>query len=428
MKKQVKILTLILCLALCLPFFVSCGAEPLITYEDRSLSVNVYEFLLSRMKGTLAYYGYEVDKPSFWKTVVSLKDGTTYNDYFCATIMQQATYYVIADRLFDEQGLKLSSEDEKKVDDLLAAYVKRAGSKSKLNAELKEFGVNYDILREIYILEAKIELLKEHLYGKNGEKIDVTVKEEYYNENYVAFKQIFLATYDYVTDKDRFGDTVYYTDEKHKAIAYDKENGKTKTDEFGKVIKDVLGDPEYFTEDGKIAYDRKNGFIGYVTNDDGDKVIEDISDTEKGKLFEDAKKYASECDGNIALFEEYMSKYGEGEGDSIVYLYASDGYYAAQNDAVAYFDDIAEKLLTLEVGECDVFKSDYGYHVVSRYENEDGAYDVKDNEDMFSDFYESLISRLFDSLCEEYADEVTVDEKVFDEAPTMVEVGSNTLY
>lgn len=428
MKKQVKILTLILCLALCLPLFVSCGAEPLMTYEDSSLSVNVYQFLLSRMKGTLAYYGYEVEKQSFWKTVIDLENGTTYNDYFCATILQQTKFYLIADRLFDEEGLSLTKADENTVDELLDAYVKKAGSKSKLNAELKDYGVNYDILRDIYILEMKIERLKEHIYGKEGEKIDTDVKEEYFNENYVAFKQIFLATYDYMTDKDRFGETVYYTDEKHKAIAYDKENGKTMTDEYGKEIKDLLGNPEYFTTDGKIAYDKENGVIGYVTNDDGDKIIVEISDERKGKIYDNAKKYASECSGNVTLFEEYIKKYDESEGGSLIYLYSSDGYYAAQNDAVAYFDEMAELLSTLETSECKVFKSSYGYHVICRYKNENGAYDKKENEEMFSDFDESLISRLFDSLCAEYEDKVVLDEAVFDSAPDMTEVGSNTLY
>ena len=173
MKKTTKILCLILTLVLCIPLFVSCEAKTLITYEDKTLSVNVYEFLLSRMKGTLAYYGYEVDKTSFWKTVVSLEDGTTYNDYFRATIMQQAVYYVVADKMFDENNLTLTDAQEKKIDDLLSAYVKKAGSKSKLNEELKDYGVNYEILRDVLILEAKIELLKDHLYGEKGEKISV---------------------------------------------------------------------------------------------------------------------------------------------------------------------------------------------------------------------------------------------------------------
>ncbi len=428
MKKYLRIFCLILTLILCIPLFVSCEAKTLINYEDKTLSVNVYEFLLSRMKGTLAYYGYEVNKSSFWKTVVSLEDGTTYNDYFRATIMQQAIYYVIADKMFDENKLTLTEAHEKKIDDLMSAYVKKAGSKSKLNEELKEFGVNYDILREVLVLEAKIELLKNHLYGEKGEKIDTEVKEEYFNENYVAFKQIFLATYEYVTDKDRFGDTVYYTDEKHKTIAYDKVNGKTATDEFGKTVKDIFGNEEYFTADGKIAYDKEKGVIGYVTNKDGDKVIEELSEDKKSEIYDNAKKYAAECDGNPTLFEEYAEKYGESETNDLIYLYASSGYYAAQNDAVAYFDEMAELLKTLDVGECTVYKSAYGYHVLARYENESGAYADEKNKDTFADFTDSLITRLFEAECAKREKSVSVDDSVFEEAPDMIDVGTNTLY
>ena len=428
MKKTTKILCFILTIILCIPLFVSCEAKTLITYEDKTLSVNVYEFLLSRMKGTLAYYGYEVDKPSFWKTVVSLEDGTTYNDYFRATIMQQAVYYVIADKMFDENNLTLTDAQEKKIDDLLSAYVKKAGSKSKLNEELKNYGVNYEILREVLILEAKIELLKNHHYGEKGEKIDTEIKEEYFNENYVAFKQIFLATYEYVTDKDRFGDTVYYTDEKHKAISYDTTNGKTQTDEYGKTVKDIFGKDEYFTEDGKIAYDKTNGVIGYVTNKDGDKVIAELSEEKKSEIYNSAKKYAEDCDNNSALFEEYAEKYGESETNDLVYLYASSGYYAAQNDAVAYFDDMAELIMTLDVGECTVYKSAYGYHVLARYENEKGAYADEKNKDAFADFVGTLVTRLFEGECAKRESKVSIDEAVFEEAPDMADVGINTLY
>ena len=428
MKKTIKIIAFLLCLVICVPLFASCEAKTLITYEDKTLSVNVYEFLLSRMKGTLAYYGYEVDRSSFWKTVVSLEEGTTYNDYFRATIMQQAVYYVIADKMFDENDLTLTAEHEKKIDDLMDAYVKKAGSKSKLNEELKEYGVNYDILREVLCLEAKIELLKEHLYGKTGEKIDYAIKDEYFNENYVAFKQIFIATYEYVTDKDRFGDIVYYTDDKHKAIAYDKENGKTEINEYGKTVKDIFGNDEYFTDDGKIAYDKKNGVMGYVTNKDGDKVIEELSEDKKSELYLKAKEYASACDGKTALFEEYAEKYSESDSNDLVYLYASNGYYAAQNDAVAYFDDMAELLKTLDAGECTVYKSAYGYHVIARYENEDKAYADTKNKDTFADFIDSLITLLFETECSKRENKVSIDNSVFEEAPDMIDVGTNTLY
>ncbi len=427
MKRKLKILSLFICVLLCVSALASCSTDTLMSYEDKTLSLNVYEFLLSRMKGTLAYYGYDVTSSAFWNMVNDM-DGTTYDDYFCQTIKEQAMNYIVADKLFDEEGLALSESDLEQIDSLMEAYVKKAGSKSALNAELKKFGVNYDMLREIYVLEAKIELLKEHLYGKNGERIDDAVKEEYFNENYVAFKQIFLATYEYVIDEDRFGDHVYYTDEEHKEIAYDKEGGVTKTDEFGKIVKDVLGDPEYYTSDGKIAYDKVNGVLGYATSEDGDKIITELDDEKKAEILEKAEEYAEKCDRDLEVFEEYAERYNEGEGSSIIYLYSSAGYYASQNDAAAYFDEIAEQLEKMDTGECSVYKSSYGYHVLCRYEAEPEAYDKKENEDAFKSFYEDLSSRLFEELCAERAEDVMIDEDVFADAPTMKDVGINTAY
>ena len=428
MKRTLKTLGLCLILCLLLPTLAACGeGKAIVSIEDKSLSANVYEFMLSRMKGTLGYYGYDIENESFWKTIVS-SDGVTYDDYFCATILSEATNYVIADYLFDKEGLTLSDGDIKAVDELLAAYVKRAGSKTALNAELKKYGVNYNMLRDIYILESKIAALKAHIFGEKGEKISSETKDKYLNDNYVCFKQIFLATYYYVTDLDRFGDTVYYTDEEHTAIAYDKANGVTRLDEFGKESRDKLGGVEYYTEDGKIAYDKVNGVVGYVKDKNGDHVIEYYSDEEQGKIYDKAKEYAETCDSDVATFEEYLSLYGEGESDGRIYLVRSAGYYAAQNDAVAYFDDMAEQLSKMKVGECAVFESDYGYHVLARYENQSGAYDEEENKDVFASFYEDMVSYLFEQTCEEYKPQVVIDPEVVDDSPRMRDVSANVLY
>ena len=427
MKKTIKIVSLALCIVMCISVFASCSGETLMSYGDKKVSVNMYEFLLSRMKGTLAYYGYDVYSESFWMTIIS-SDGTTWEDHFKETVKKQLMNYVVADKLFDDYGLELTDKQIKIIDDRLDEYVKAAGSKTLFNEELKQYGANYDILRDVYIIEAKIQVLKEHLYGKNGEYIDGETKEEYLNENYVAFKQIFLATYEYVIDTDRFGDTVYYTDEEHTEIAYDKTNGTTKIDEFGKPVKDVLGNTEYYNSEGKIAYDRKNGVIGFLTDKNGDKVIQELSSAKKSEIYGVAKKYAQDCNGDVSEFEKYMTLYSEGESDGIIYLYASEGYYAAQNDSVAYFDDIAEKLRGLDIGECSVFESSYGYHVISKYENEYGVYDDEDCEEYFESFYEELTALLLDELCASHYDKIEIDEELMDSVPGMYEIGANILY
>ena len=436
MKKRIFAILLVIAVcvsAIALPSCASRG-EPMMSLADKTLTVNTYELLLSRMKGTLEFYGYDVNDESFWRTVVSA-DGSTYDDYFSTTILEEAYHYLISDYLFDREGLVMSDERVAEVDALLAAMVKTAGSKTALNAELKEFGVNYEMLREVYILEEKIEMLREHLYGKDGEKIDETVKEEYLGENYVAFGQIFLASYYYVSETDKNGDSIYYTSDKREEIAYDKSAGSTRVDEFGKTETDKLGDPVYYTEDGKIAYDKVNGKIAYVyvTDKDG-KPTKEIktalySDEKQGEIYDAAVSYAKACGGDIDKFREYADIYGEGDGDGeYMYLLASGSYYGAQSDAASYLDDIAKKLMDMDVGECAVVKSDYGCHVVFKYECEDGAYKNEKYKDVFAGFTDSLIGELYAEKCSAYEDEVVIDPEAHQSAPTMANVGSNKLY
>ena len=387
--------------AMMLLTFVSCSShgKTVMTVGEKTLSVNTYEFLLSRMKGTLAGYGYNVNDPTFWSTIIST-DGMTYNDYFRTSILEEASRYVIADYLFDKSGLELSEDREAIVNELMDKLVERAGSKNALNASLMEYGANYEILRDLYILEAKIDMLKAHLFGENGEKVSEEEKEKYLKGNYVAFGQIFVAGYYYLIDTDDFGDQVYYTDEKHTAIAYDTVNGKTRKDEFGLVEKDILGNPAYYNEEGRIAYDKVNGILGYVYGKDGEKMTAFYDDDKMSELYLKAQQYATDSDGDIDKFKDLAGVYGEGDADGdIMYLYSSVGYYAAQNDAYAYLDSITKELAKMDTGECRVVKSEFGYHVVCKYAIEEKIYDSEAQKDVFANFYEGLVAYLFDEEC-----------------------------
>ena len=430
MKKIVKFISFALCLSLLVVFGASCSSygDSVLTLADKSVSVNTYELLLTRMKGTLYSYGYDVGNEKFWKTIIS-SDGATYDDYFTASILEQASRYVIAEYLFDRKGLVLTKDRIEIVDKLMDKYVSLAGSKNALNSKLKEYGANYDVLRELLLLETKIDMLKDDLFGENGEKIDASIKEKYLEDNYVAFGQIFIATYDYIIDTDDFGDQVYYVDEKHTAIAYDKVNGKTKLDEFGKEVKDVLGNPAYFNEEGKIAYDKVNGVLGYALDDEGDKKIKNKTTDEIKAIEKKVQEYLKACNGDMDAFLEYAELYGEGEGDGeTMYLFSSTDYYAAMGDSLAYLDDIAEKIEKLGDAEVGYVRSDFGFHLVCKYDYEKGAYDNKKYESEFADFYPNLIAQLFDEECKKYESEVIVNEDVVESAPTISQVKVNILY
>ena len=430
MRKIAKIIALALCLCMLAALLGACTGtgEAMMTFADKSLSVNTYNFMLSRMKGTLYTYGYDVGSESFWKTVIS-SDGTTYDDYFRTSVMEQASRYMIAEYLFDRYGLVMTAEREKLVDDLMDLVVEKAGSKTALNSELKSYGANYDILRELYLLETKIDMLKDHLFGESGELISDETKQKHLEENYVAFGQIYLASYYYLIDTDRFGDHVYYTDDEHKHIAYDKENGSTQTDEYGKTIKDIFGEDEYFTAEGKIAYDKKNGKLGYVVDDKGNYVTEEHDDEKLGELYDNAHTYADACDGDIDAFIEMAEIYDEmsGKGETL-YLYSEQNHYGLQSESYAYLDKITEALEDMEVGECRVIESDYGYHVVCKYEMPERAWENEDQKDVFEGFTEELVAELFDAECAKYESQVKLVTEVYETASKMSEIGTNTLY
>ena len=441
MKKTVKITLVVLVLCLIVSALASCTTqgEAVMTIADKGMSVNTYQLLLSRMKGTLYSYGYDVTSEKFWRTIIST-DGTTYDDYFTASVQEQASRYVIADYLFDRNGLILTDDRIELVDTVMAAYVKQAGSKSELNSNLAKFGANYDILRDLLILETKIDMLKDYLYGNEGELLDEDVKEKYLNDNYVAFGQIFLATYSYINELDEFENQVYYTDEKYTAIAYDTVNGVTKNNVYGKVVVDEFENPVYYTADGEIAYDTEKGVIGYEVERDDDKkikrddqgnVIKKIKKMTAAEIEEVAGKasaYLEACNGDIDLFIEHAEIYGEGEGDGeTMYLYSEENYYGSIDSSLAYLDKISEGIKKVQLGDCFIVQSEYGFHIVCKYAMEKGAYDDEKHEDTFSDFYFNLIAGIFDEECKQYESAIVITDAMAS-APTMADVEVNTLY
>ena len=204
--KKIRLISAALVLIIALCALAACSESPaMMTITDgtitKTIDQNVYTFLLSRMRGTLSFYDYDTESDKFWRTVIS-NDGATWDDYFSNEIFDQAKLYLTVEYLFEKEGLTLDGEREAKVNSTMDGLLKKAGSKTALNNELKSFGVNYEMLRDIYIIEQKYAQIMDHYYGKRGEKIPELDKDQYYAENYVAFGQIFLPTNDWVTGED----------------------------------------------------------------------------------------------------------------------------------------------------------------------------------------------------------------------------------
>jgi hypothetical protein len=388
------------------------------------------------MKGTLCsadYFGTTAKKDSFWDTIVDAYEKTTYNTLYRDMVLDTAKSYLAAIALFEERGLELPESYVKEIDAELESLVDTVadGSKTTLNTILAEYGANYDVLREAYMVEAKIAYLREDLFGINGSKIAPTLIEEYYKDNYARFKQVFLYTYEYVYETDENGDNIYYKEDGK--ISYDTSKELMK-DKNGNTVTDKNGDRIYVYTDDKgkqrIAYDRLKGEREILVDDDGNSVTVDLEGDELKLIIDKANGILEKVKANDTIgFDMLVEEYNEEDGSEKF----PDGYYVTETTQYAS-PEVIEELFKLKTGEYKMIKSKYGLHIIMRYELEDAVYTREDYKDLFIAnstgtyiFMNDLISKLLADYVASYKEKITVDETLLD-GLDMKSVGVNFNY
>ena len=350
MKITRKILSLLLIVAMLCPMLASCQnkyCKPIMTLGDVSISENMLEFWLSRYKAYFVqnYMGGK-DSASFWEETVPGSD-KTWNETFTEFIVDNAKTYLAALYLFDELGLSVakSARDEidEEINELLAGQAD--GNKKQFNEILSQYGVNMDILAELYLIEKKIDFLQQYLYGDNGvEKISESVKNKYYEDNYARMKHIFLYT------------------------------GKRP------VINDK-GDYEYDDQ----------GYVKYRTmTADEDKAVLERAETFLKALTPEDPRDAENFDDLLLYYGEDIAARDEYPG----------GFYFTESSN--YFTEVITALFEMEVGEYRMVKSESGIHIITRLPLEEKGYSITENTDFFTDFESNLISKTFNARLEEY--------------------------
>jgi len=455
MKKTIlRTVACVLACLLCALTVAACASskgKPLLTLEkdgiEVSISVNLYQLLLSRTKGNLlannvTANGITADRESFWNYSAKF-DGVnvqTQNDYYRDNILNVCRNYLVVLYLFEKEELSLSATALAEVDARMEELVKTDGdgSKTKLNAVLSSYGVNYSILKEAYLLDAKADAVREHLYGKNASLIDAEIKDEYLEKNYVHFRQIFLAAYDYVYETDKFGDPVlYYTEGSNKGhIYYDTENGVAGVDQDGKPIVDEHGDTVYFVKDSnqsEIAYHPSGEPNRLLTADGKSYRTEKMTEEEMKALKTRAEALCASLQGvGVADFEAAIKKESTDAADLSEY---DDGYYlqthydySALGNDYAHLETIATTLASLNVGDTVLIPSSTGYHIVRKYAHTQNAYTLDANQSWASSFYSELTEELFLDRCESFYSEIELDSDLLATVPPMKEIGVNYYY
>lgn len=442
-----KILTVLLALLLfCLPLAgcSSAKGKTLLTLEKDGekavLSVNLYELMLSRVKGRFVVDGetnggYSPTDDAFWNVLDDYGDGNgkqTLGDYYSGLVLDNCRIYVTAEWLFESEGLTLPDSVIAEVDTQMQDLINSYGSKTKLNAVLSDYGVNYAMLREAYLLEEKVTALQEHFYGKDATLIGSNIKDEYLAEHYVHFQQIVLPLCRYVYETDANGDDIWYQKESNLSkIAYDYKNGCTRQNEDGTPVTDANGDEIAYksTDSDRICYDTENGIRSYKMKD-GVSVTEPMTREEIEEVRKKAQNLlAGLTDADDAAFEASMEKENEyptgtNRNPDGFYLNA-DVDYAGAGDPFAYLSEIVGKLKDAEPGTTVLVEADDGIHIVRKYEPTSGAYDMAENESSFLQFHAALMESLFLEKCRELFDCIAVDEKVLASATDIRRIGVN---
>ena len=437
--KSKRIIIIILAVAIllsCIVIAFSCAnsgtGKPILKLEKSEISVNLFMLMLSRMKGNLASsygYGAQALQNSFWDSVMDTSTGVTYDKYYTKQVLDSAKTYIAALALFDELNLKLPKSYEAEIDTELDELMTNDanGSKTEFNNLLAQYGANYKVLREAYILEAKIAYLSDYLFGADGSKIAAELVEEYYQNTYMRFRHVFYYTVKPKYQTDSNGDIIYYTNNEYKYISYDTKNGTTKT-ENGKTVKDTNGKDVYFLSDGHIAY-RPTDYPGVVRDANGNVMTEKLSETELKKLQDESTMLMESVDkGNFTLFDTYVEKYGEDTGMT---MYPGGYYVTAGSDYDS--PEVLVALSEMEVGEVRKVYSEYGIHVVMKYELPKAAYNDKANADFFSTkegqlvFISDLKRLLLAEYLEQYKANIVIDEELL-ATVSLKTVGANFYY
>ncbi len=379
MKIIKKITACALALLMLLLSLVGCSSygKPVMELGGTEITENMIQFWLSRYKAQFEYYygdaicsQYDLDSvDQFWPIVSDDATGETYDEVMSGFIYENAETYLCSLYLFDQLGLKLPKETEAEIDEYIAELLDEyaSGSKAEFNALLSNYGINMKLLRELYLIDEKVDFLQNHLFGTGGTlgvtKID---KEKYYQENYVCMRQICIFI--------------------NECPELDKDGNPT-TDEKG--------------------YTKYRDMTSTETQEARDRAAAALTKIHNGESFQSVN---NEYDENPT-------------DDNYTGIYMSRDSALGTDSAL---EKIYNALQEMKVGEIKLIETENNLHIVEKLPLDEGAYDKSINSDFFTfwdsetqtykTFEEYLKDPLFLNYIAESLEKYSADVKINEEA------------
>ena len=340
MKRIVRIAALMLAAIMMTISLASCSGMGTTVMElgGTVITENMIEFWLSRYKAQFVYYygdaicqQYDLDNiEQFWPIKDESGSGKSYDEIMSEFIYENAETYLCALYLFDQYGLSLPKETENEIDSYIDELCQQnaSGSKSEFNAILESYGINRSQLRELYLIDEKVDYLQEYLFGTNGTlgvtKVD---KDNYYRENYVRMRQICIFI-----------------------------NECPEVDSAGDYVLD---------SNGNIKYRDMTAAETQAARERADAALKKIN---SGTAFATVHSEYDENSMDDAYASIYMSKDSAMGGD-------------------ASLEKIYTELQNMNAGDIRLIETESSLHIVEKLELQEGAYDDSANVDFFT-FYD----------------------------------------
>ena len=223
---------------------------------------------------------------------------------------------------------------------------------------------------------------------------------------------------------------MYFDDDSGKPI-YDTKNGTVKYDDGGMRIRDSFGEIIYYDKDGKIIYDTVKGKPAAKLDGDGNAIKYEYTEEQLAERLALAQSISdSIAKGDVDSFE---AKLKEINADELIFEAYPDGYYLSRTESnsyvgYSYIIEILDALEDMEVGEIDCIESEFGYHVIMKYQLDSGRYNDGEYADWFNDFTDNIISDLFVLRLKEMVSEITFNEENVSGATSIKDIGINFDY
>ena len=344
-----KIVSLIL-VAVMLFAFASCGEKEFaIKYKNTVMTEPEYSYWFSTLKTQmLATYNNGIDSEDFWSSVT--EDGLTYEEILTDSVNTQIASILVSTELFDEYGLSLTDANIEAIDADIADKLDHIGSRSEMNEELGKFGLNIDILREVYINSAKVSAVREYLFGSAG--INAPTNEDiaaYFADNYRAIKMVVIYTGIEITTDDE-GNYVY--------------------DESGNLKTVKLSDEEKATKAMLV-----------------EAVVDAI---ESGADIDECIKEFSEVD-----YTEYPN-----------------GFFISRDSAYSYGSDVVDAAWSMEIGDVAATSDDVMTFIIYREEMPEYSSLTSSELELVSDMKSTMINEMINEMYAPLIEKVAKNEDI----------------